>query len=168
LAPDASWHDFFVSVAAAGAALTGLVFIAIALNPRLIAETPELRARARAALGGFSGALFIGLVVLSPYPFHRLLAAGLGLFGLGTLAGGIRLQLGEVRHQVPSWPFFRWCSMALAAALVSIGGFGAAATESDSLDALLGLAALLFFAVAIWQSWLLVLQADVPASARLR
>jgi hypothetical protein len=168
LGSDASWHDFFVSVATAGAALTGLVFITVALNPRLVAETPELRARARAALGGFSAALFIGLVVLSPYPFHRVLAAGLALFGLATLTAGIRLQLGEARHHVPSWAFFRWSSMATAAALVAIGGFGLVAFQSDSLDALLALAALLFFAIAIWQSWLLVLQADVPASPGVR
>ncbi|MGA8923146.1 MAG: hypothetical protein WB682_08365 [Candidatus Dormiibacterota bacterium] len=35
--PD-QWHDYFITVGGASAALTGLVFVAMSLNPGVIAQ----------------------------------------------------------------------------------------------------------------------------------
>ena len=55
--PD-QWHDYFITVGGAAAALTGLVFVALSLNPSVIAKDPTHRYRAVGTLTGF-GAIFV-------------------------------------------------------------------------------------------------------------
>ena len=42
--PD-QWHDYFITVGGASAALTGLVFVAMSLNPGVIAQDQTHRRR---------------------------------------------------------------------------------------------------------------------------
>jgi len=55
--PD-QWHDYFITVGGASAALTGLVFVAMSLNPGLIAEDATHRHRAVGTISGFT-AIFV-------------------------------------------------------------------------------------------------------------
>ena len=55
--PD-QWHDYFITVGGASAALTGLVFVAMSLNPSLIAQDPTHRHRAVGTIAGFT-AIFV-------------------------------------------------------------------------------------------------------------
>jgi hypothetical protein len=55
--PD-QWHDYFITVGGASAALTGLVFVAMSLNPGVIAQDPTHRHRAVGTLAGFT-AIFV-------------------------------------------------------------------------------------------------------------
>ena len=62
--PD-QWHDYFITVGGASAALTGLVFVAMSLNPSLIAQDPTHRHRAVGTLAGFIAIFVIcGLSVM--------------------------------------------------------------------------------------------------------
>jgi hypothetical protein len=55
--PD-QWHDYFITVGGASAALTGLVFVAMSLNPGLIAQDATHRHRAVGTISGFT-AIFV-------------------------------------------------------------------------------------------------------------
>ena len=55
--PD-QWHDFFITVGGASAALTGLVFVAMSLNLTVITQDPTHRYRAVGTLAGFA-AIFV-------------------------------------------------------------------------------------------------------------
>jgi hypothetical protein len=55
--PD-QWHDYFITVGGASAALTGLVFVAMSLNPGVIAQDQTHRRRAVGTLAGFT-AIFV-------------------------------------------------------------------------------------------------------------
>ena len=57
----AAWRDLYIGMVGAGASLTGLTFVAIALDPDQIERTPLLRLRAASALwsGGLSSKLTI-------------------------------------------------------------------------------------------------------------
>jgi hypothetical protein len=55
--PD-QWHDYFITVGGASAALTGLVFVAMSLNPGVIAKDQTHRRRAVGTLAGFT-AIFV-------------------------------------------------------------------------------------------------------------
>ena len=62
--PD-QWHDYFITVGGASAALTGLVFVAMSLNPSVIAQDPTHRHRAVGTLAGFTAIFMIcGLGVM--------------------------------------------------------------------------------------------------------
>jgi hypothetical protein len=58
------WHDFFVMVGGAAAALTGLVFVAMSLNLEAIAKEATHRNRAIGTLAGFTAAFVICALVL--------------------------------------------------------------------------------------------------------
>ncbi len=59
-----SWHDFFIMVGGAAAALTGLVFVAMSLNLEAIAKDITHRNRAIGTLIGFTAAFMICALAL--------------------------------------------------------------------------------------------------------
>jgi hypothetical protein len=81
--PD-QWHDYFITVGGASAALTGLVFVAMSLNPRVIAADPTHRNRAVGTLAGFTAIFMVcGLGVMGGQD-HR--AVGLEWLVVATAA----------------------------------------------------------------------------------
>src|SRR6266567_7227130 len=54
----AAWRDLYIGTVGAGASLTGLTFVAIALDPHQIERTPLLRLRAASALWCFVSVMF--------------------------------------------------------------------------------------------------------------
>jgi hypothetical protein len=82
--PD-QWHDFFITVGGASAALTGLVFVAISLNLSVISQDATHRYRAVGTLVGFTAIFVIcGLGAMGGQD-HR--AVGLEWLVVATLAG---------------------------------------------------------------------------------
>src|SRR5205814_8900724 len=85
----AAWRDLYIGLVGAGASLTGLTFVAIALDPHQIERTPLLRLRAANAVWCFVSVMLIGLAVLTPSPFAAVPAAAVavgGLAGAGPLS----------------------------------------------------------------------------------
>ena len=64
----AEWHDFFAAVAGVAATLVGLLFVALALNPAVMADDGPagLRTWAGQTFHSFLMVLVIALVVLIP------------------------------------------------------------------------------------------------------
>ena len=56
--PD-QWHDFFIMVGGATAALTGLVFVAMSINLHIITSDPTHKNRAIGTLTGFTAIFLI-------------------------------------------------------------------------------------------------------------
>src|SRR5260370_9326082 len=81
-----AWRDLYIGLVGAGASLTGLTFVAIALDPHQIERTPLLRLRAANAVWCFVSVMFIGVAVLTPSPFAAVAAGACGLGGLGGAA----------------------------------------------------------------------------------
>jgi hypothetical protein len=82
----ASWGEFNVAIAGAGAALGGLLIVALSVNIKQIAESRGLAARAGAAIS----ALILGVVLACAalIPDQPLGAFGIEVL-VGTLAGGV-------------------------------------------------------------------------------
>jgi modulator of FtsH protease len=72
--PDA-WHDFFVAMAGASAALAGLVMVALSVNIKAILSFPWLPARAGAAVGSLVLAVVVCGLALVPGQRAVLLGA---------------------------------------------------------------------------------------------
>ena len=81
----AAWRDLYIGTVGAGASLTGLTFVAIALDPHQIERTPLLRLRAASALWCFVSVMFIGLAVLTPRPFTSVASVAVGVGGIAWM-----------------------------------------------------------------------------------
>src|SRR5260370_28231514 len=78
-----AWRDIYIGLVGAGASLTGLTFVAIALDPHRIERTPLLRLRAASAVWCFVSVMFIGVAILTPRPFAAVAAVAVGVGGRG-------------------------------------------------------------------------------------
>ena len=76
----ARWHDFFVMLGSASAALAGLVFVGLTIHARAVAADPLHRVRARNLTAGIVYVTIASALVLTP--------------GQGNTALGIELVIG--------------------------------------------------------------------------
>jgi hypothetical protein len=119
---EAAWHDFFLAVAGASAALLGLLFVGVSINLAAItgSERVDLRVRAGQAFANLNVVLVIALLMLVPEPNPSSIAlafafvAVLGLLRVGQSVYAI------VRGRSPGlgrWPTIRrigWTAVANA------------------------------------------------------
>ena len=101
----ADWHDFFAAVAGVAATLVGLLFVALALNPAVMADDGPagLRTWAGQTFHSFLMVLVFALVVLIPESGPQGLGLPvliLGIWGLARVIGDVR----RVRSDpAPEW-----------------------------------------------------------------
>lgn len=77
----APWHDFFVMLGSASAALAGLVFVGLSIHARAVAADPLHRIRARNLTAGIVYITIVSALVLTP-------GQGATAIGLELIAGG--------------------------------------------------------------------------------
>lgn len=80
------WHDFLTAEAGAGAALTGLVFVAISINLSAVVRDHAVAGRAFEALALLLSLLLASLFALMPG--QGLVALGIELLVLGSMLWG--------------------------------------------------------------------------------
>ncbi len=68
-----TWHDFFVAVAGAAAALTGLIFVGVSLSLNRILAIPRLPGRASEALILLTTVLVVSALCLVPEHSPKLM-----------------------------------------------------------------------------------------------
>jgi hypothetical protein len=100
-----SWHDFYIAVGSASAALLGLLFVGVSINLSSIAVAKRADVRTRADLA-FSNLLYllcVSLIILIPSVDAYSLAvsltavAAVGLIRIGRRVGGL------IRGKDGSW-----------------------------------------------------------------
>jgi hypothetical protein len=99
------WHDMFVAMAGAAAALTGLIFVAVSINLEQVLKFPALPPRAVETLS-----ILVGLLVLSVFvliPGQSLTALGVEMLVLGLVMGTAllvkRIRLPRAAGQPLTW-----------------------------------------------------------------
>jgi hypothetical protein len=81
------WNNFFVLVGTGSAALTGLVFVALTINLKAVAQDATHRYRAINMLSGFTAAFVISALALMGHQTHRSL--GIEWLLVASLTAGI-------------------------------------------------------------------------------
>ena len=153
------WHDLFVAVAGASAALAGLVFVAVSINIERIMKYPGLPERALETLLFLVVVLLVAIVGLIPGQSHvalgaELLVISLGIGGVISRQDTFQAGSGEVRL---SWRLSRWTVRALAILPLAIGGLSVLV---ESGGGLYWVVAGIVFAIggAVASAWVLLVE----------
>ena len=95
----ASWHDFYLAVASASAALLGLLFVGVSINLAAItaAARPDLRAHANLAFSNLLYLLGLSLVILIPGADPSTITISFAVIALLGLARVVRRAAGLFR-----------------------------------------------------------------------
>jgi hypothetical protein len=133
-----SWHDFYLAVGSASAALLGLLFVGVSINLSAItaAERADLRTRANLAFSNLLYLLCISLVVLIPGADAPSLAVSFAAIASVGLLRIARRIIGLVRGADGSWrslATFRRLSWTLVADLVLLFVAGSIAARGDAI-----------------------------------
>ena len=99
------WHDFFLAQAGVAGVLTGLVFVAVSINLRVIVSEPDsgLPGRAAEALILLVGVLTASVLLLVPGQGQLMVGAEVLMVGLVTWGCVVAIQLRRLR----SWGTMR-------------------------------------------------------------
>src|SRR5712691_8060918 len=126
-----AWRDLYIGLVGAGASLTGLTFVAIALDPHQIERTPLLCLRAASALWCFVSVMFIGLAVLTPRPFSSVasVAVGVGGISVAVLLSVRTIRQRSFRQPAPGATVFRDAGNIFGFHLADVGGLSLSDVE---------------------------------------
>ena len=118
------WKEFFFTVAAASAALIGLIVVGLSIHAGYIAESITHRSHARATLVVLTATMVIGLVALVPQP-PKLAGLEFGLISLGFASINTFNNAKALRQAAWRLPGAAWRRMAIGYAIAGSGLVGA-------------------------------------------
>jgi hypothetical protein len=99
------WHDLFVAMAGAAAALTGLIFVAVSINLERILRYRALPVRTVETLSVLLGLLLLSVFILVPGQSRTALGLELLILGAGMAAVLLvrRLRLPRAPDEPLTW-----------------------------------------------------------------
>ena len=103
----AVWQSFFDVVSVAAATLTGLLAVALSINPRALAASPARIARAREGLIALTVLLTVSIFVLIPQQGRVALGMELIILSIIVFVVSVRLQVMTTR-MLPAPKRRRW------------------------------------------------------------
>jgi hypothetical protein len=159
-----SWSNFFLAIGGAAAALTGLLFIAVSLRPREIRGSSLMLGRARSAFYSFAGITLVALLALAGTASQWVGVAQLGI-GAGVIV--VSLPFTAAARRAGLLNYRRATVYHAGLVLVVAGGMLRAVGGSQrDYSAVIGAGTFLLLAIALSNSWQLVLSHDPEADER--
>ncbi len=156
------WSDFYVTVGGAAAALTGLLFVAVSLRPREIRESVVMVGRARSAFYAFTTVVLVSLLALAGTD-SRLVGVAQAAVPVAVLVASSPFTLRSIRSRTLNYG--RAAAYHLGLLVVAVGGVARAVSGVDeTVQELLGAGIVILVAIALSNSWQLVLSHDEHAS----
>jgi modulator of FtsH protease len=157
----AQWHDLFVAVAGASAALAGLLFVAVSINVDRILKYEGLPERGIEALAMLLVPLIVSIAGLMPGQTHVALGLELLVIGLALLAVMLRLpiarQLPEGIETPPRYVLNRQVVRLSGAVLLLIGALAELFAVAGGLYWVTGAMVVLILGAVI-NAWVLLVE----------
>jgi hypothetical protein len=157
-----SWSSFFVAMGGAAAALTGLLFIAVSLRPGEIRRSSLMLGRARSAFYSFAGITLVALLALAGTASRWI---GVAQFAVAAGVIVVSLPFTAAARRAGLLNYRRAAVYHAGLLLVAAGGllrvFGG---NGRDYSAVIGAGAVLLLAIALSNSWQLVLSHDPEAA----
>jgi general stress protein CsbA len=159
-----SWHDFYMTVGSAAAALVGLLFVGLSLHIRVVVANPDVRSLARVTLTNFVLVLLVALLELAPITSAQTVSVWLVTVALVSLGLVLHPAVEAMRKRytltlrllILRFAFSAICYAGVVAA-------GALVATGDAVDAQFALmtAVIAILILAVRNTWdLLVTVAD--------
>jgi hypothetical protein len=154
------WHDFYMLLGTASAALVALLFVAVSIGASFL--TPERSVATRTFMSPvvfhFSTLLLISLIAIVPSHTALSLAIGITLVAVAGLAYTTVVLVGLARASVSDIADrFGYGFCPLAAYLAMLAAAGLVISRAALAADILGVALLLLLAVSIRNAWDLML-----------
>lgn len=154
-----SWSEFFTAVAGISATLIGLLFVALGLNPRIMADDGPtgLRVWSGETFHSFLVLLIISIAWLVPSSTGETLAITLGIIGAQGIIRVVGDALRVRRDPDPNWSsrhaLFRFFSPGLAYLFILWAATGIWRHDSGALDWFVAIVFLLLISamVSCWE-----------------
>lgn len=154
----ADWHEQFIMVGGAAAAIAGLIFVAVSLNHEHILDAPALPSLAAQTLGLLIGLVLLSVIMLTPDQPHAM--AGSSITGLGVLSfafvtiANIRVGIHDSRRW---WTVSRLLLGTVATVPMIVGGVSFLAGAGGGLY-WLTLDVVAAILVAVYYAWILLIE----------
>jgi hypothetical protein len=159
-----SWSNFFVAMGGAAAALTGLLFIAVSLRPGEIRQSSVMLGRARSAFYSFAGITLVALLALAGTASRWI---GVAQFAVGAGVIVASLPFTAAARRAGTLNYRRATVYHAGLLLVAAGGLlRAFGGEERDYSAVIGFGTLLLLAIALSNSWQLVLSHNPEADTQ--
>jgi hypothetical protein len=150
-----SWSNFFVAMGGAAAALTGLLFIAVSLRPGEIRQSSVMLGRARSAFYSFAGITLVALLALAGTASRWI---GVAQFAVGAGVIVVSLPFTAAARRAGLLNYRRAAVYHAGLLLVAAGGLlRAVGGHARDYSAVIGTGTVLLLAIALSNSWQLVL-----------
>jgi hypothetical protein len=161
--PFAAWSEFNVAVAGAGAALGGLLIVALSVNIKTIADSPGLAARA----SGSIASLILGVVLccagLIPgqvvWGYGIVVLVGTALCGVVVVRSAVRVHQDAVETGYGRWQVERIVLFAVTPVIYAVAGILLVATAwSAAALVLVAVGTLLAIVTTVLFSWVALVE----------
>jgi hypothetical protein len=153
------WHDFFVAQAGAGAALAGLLFVALSINIDRIIKQPWLPPRAGVTIVLLLGSVIESLVGL--WPHQAVTVSGLEELLVSLTVFAFTFRIAVTSPPAPkefAWTTYLSAFIVQLTAVPAVGGAIALAFGIEAGCYALAFSMLIAILVAFLNSWVLLVE----------
>jgi hypothetical protein len=154
----AEWHEQYVMVGGAAAALAGLIFVAVSLNHEHILRTPVLPSLAAQTLGLLIGLVLLSVVILTPGQSHVLVGSEITGLGISAFAFVTIANIRTGVHDTRRWWTISRLLLGTVATLPTIAGGITFLGKTGGGLYWLSVEVIVAILVAMYYAWILLIE----------